>query len=256
MFGRPERGDARPLVLAHRGGAALGAENSIEVLAAAASFGADAVEIDIQELGDGSLILAHDGVVRRRLIRGRVRLRSIDRSRYERLTRRPAVTVADLVDRVGRMTTGPDTARPSLSLYLDVKSVSPAGVERLIETVAQGPLRDHTVVGSFSAKIVKLVAADGRLPASILYGDRQADPLQLQTELGCAFVHPCFDSAPSMVDELAGVWMERAHRAGLTVVSWNTNDARLIARMVDAGFDLICTDDPRIASAVLRNTSG
>src|SRR5689334_4599784 len=48
-------------IVAHRGGAALGPENSIEVLEAAQAAGAAAVEVDVHELGDGSLVLTHDG---------------------------------------------------------------------------------------------------------------------------------------------------------------------------------------------------
>ena len=50
------RGEGRPLVIGHRGAAAVAPENTIEALAAAVEAGADAVEFDV---GPG-LLLGHD----------------------------------------------------------------------------------------------------------------------------------------------------------------------------------------------------
>ena len=52
------RGDGRPLVVGHRGAAALAPENTIEALAAAVEAGADAVEFDV---GTGLLLGHSDG---------------------------------------------------------------------------------------------------------------------------------------------------------------------------------------------------
>ena len=59
-------------------------------------------------------------------------------------------------------------------------------------------------------------------------------------------MHPSFDDAPLMVDRLAGEWMDRVDRAGLAAVGWNSNERSLLAKMVDTGFDAVCTDDPRL----------
>ncbi len=222
--------------MAHRGGAALGIANSIEVLAVAAEVGTDAVEIDVQELGDGTLVLFHD----RRIVDGanKVMLADIDRTTFERLSGSPAALLVEL----------PERLRPlGLGLYLDVKVVSPDGLRATIDALVASPLSDSTVIGSFNPDVVTAVVADGRLPASVLYHDRAADPLELAAHLGCSIVHPCFDSDPWMVPRLAGAWMARVHEAGLGVVGWNTNDPALLVEMAAAGFDVICTDDPRLA---------
>jgi glycerophosphoryl diester phosphodiesterase len=224
-------------VLAHRGGAALGVANSIEVLALAAEVGTDVVEIDVQELGDGTLVLFHD----RRIATGgsdRVLLADIDLATFERLSGSPAALLVELPDRLLPL---------GLGLYLDVKVVSPDGLRATIDALVTSPLSDSTVIGSFNPDIVTAVVADGRLPASVLYHDRAADPLELAARLGCSIVHPCFDSDPWMVPRLAGAWMDRVHEAGLGVVGWNTNDPALLVEMAAAGFDVICTDDPRLA---------
>lgn len=227
--------DRRPAVLAHRGGAALGAENSLDVLALAGPAGADAVEIDVYELGDGTLVLDHDGFV----ADGTewLWLRDLDLDRFRSL-RGGAATLDDLLARLAPL---------PLGLYLELKLVTPGGVERAVDAVCESPMRDRTAIGSFRTDIVAAVADDGRLPASILFRDGFVDVRTLAADLGATIVHPCFDDTPGMLDLMAGAWMGRLHDAGLTVVGWNANDAGLLTRQRDVGLDVLCTDDPRLA---------
>ncbi len=50
----------RPLVIAHRGGAALARENTLAALRAAEAEGADAIETDIRQTRGGILVCVHD----------------------------------------------------------------------------------------------------------------------------------------------------------------------------------------------------
>ena len=225
----------RPAVIAHRGGAALGPANSVVVLGAAAAAGADAVEIDVQELADGSLVLFHDGSVRDGDVRRRLSELSLDQ--FQSLIGAHATLFADLPARLEPL---------GLGLYLDVKKVSAVGLQSLLDIVAGSPIAERAVIGSFSVEIAAAVVADGRLPASVLYHDRSLDPLALVEAVGCRIVHPCFDSDPWMVARMAGEWMSRVHDAGIGVVCWNSNDTATLNEMAAAGFDALCTDDPRL----------
>lgn len=67
MFSESELGGAfisqtytRPKVIAHRSGALFAPENTIAALKHAISIGVVMVEIDVQQLKDGSLVLLHD----------------------------------------------------------------------------------------------------------------------------------------------------------------------------------------------------
>lgn len=53
-------GAARPLAIAHRGGALLGPENTAEAFAAAIRAGAEIVETDLRFSADGALVCLHD----------------------------------------------------------------------------------------------------------------------------------------------------------------------------------------------------
>ncbi len=50
-------------VIAHRGGAALGAENTLPCIEAAVAMGVDAVEVDVHLTRDGRVVLCHDAAV-------------------------------------------------------------------------------------------------------------------------------------------------------------------------------------------------
>lgn len=228
-----------PAVMAHRGGALLGPANSVEVLAAAAAAGSDVVEIDVQELGDGSLVLFHDGSI----VEGeqRHRLIDLDLAQFESMSGSSAVMLAELPERLVPL---------GLGLYLDVKRVTGPGLASLLDVIATSAVAERAVIGSFSVDTAAAVVADGRLPASVLYHDRTLDPLALASSIGCTIVHPCFDSDPWMVARLAGEWMERVHEAGVAVVGWNVNDSALLKEMAAAGFDVLCTDDPRLIGTV------
>lgn len=57
--------ELKPLIIAHRGGATLAAENTIAAFRAAAVAGAHAVETDVRLTKDGALVCMHDADLRR-----------------------------------------------------------------------------------------------------------------------------------------------------------------------------------------------
>lgn len=59
------QGEVNPLVLAHRGGAALWPENTLYAFERAAALGTDVMETDVHATADGVLVLLHDATVNR-----------------------------------------------------------------------------------------------------------------------------------------------------------------------------------------------
>ncbi len=55
----------RPLVMAHRGGAGIGPENTLEVMREARELGVDVLEIDVRLTSDGEFVVIHDSRVDR-----------------------------------------------------------------------------------------------------------------------------------------------------------------------------------------------
>lgn len=63
--GTPDRGKARPLISAHRGGNTLAPENTLDAYEAAFALGVDFIEVDVRESKDGVLVANHDDAVDR-----------------------------------------------------------------------------------------------------------------------------------------------------------------------------------------------
>src|SRR5436189_125773 len=69
----------RPLVFAHRGGAALAPENTIEAFDHALALGADGFELDVRLSRDGIAVVHHDRTLDRTTrVRGAVNMLTAD----------------------------------------------------------------------------------------------------------------------------------------------------------------------------------
>ena len=59
-----ETSRTKPLNIAHRGGADLWPENTLEAFARAIDMGVDGLEFDIQLSQDGALVIHHDATLK------------------------------------------------------------------------------------------------------------------------------------------------------------------------------------------------
>ncbi len=194
--------------------------------------GADAVEIDVQELGDGSLVAHHDGFVLDD--RGEPAwLRDLDLSHFRALAAN-VPTMSEMLEAVEASGTG---------LYLDVRTVSLAALERLLIGVNGHGLGRDTVVASSRGEVVWSAAAAG-WPSSLMVRDRWSDPVAAAADADATIVHPCFDDAAALL-LLGDAWGERIRTAQLPIVSWNADSADAVEAFREVGVSAICCDDPR-----------
>jgi len=120
----PVRVGQRPAVFGHRGGD-RGPENSLEAIRSSVEAGADGVEIDVQVLPDGQVVLGHD---------------PIDSSLPTTAER---VTLADLLETVGEL---------RIQLLIDFKSVGDPSREAAVMAAAlvDHKMMDNLIISSFS----------------------------------------------------------------------------------------------------------
>jgi glycerophosphoryl diester phosphodiesterase len=225
--------DGRPLVIGHRGAAAVAPENTLAGLEAAIGSGADIVEFDVAE----GLVLDHPGGV-------------------------PAKSPPALDDALALLAAHP------IGVQIDLKH---DGIEPgVAEAVRRHDLGERVVVSSTSAGALRrLERADPALARAISYPNdrygaaglpwprsvvssaaaclRPAMRLRLPPLLSAAGAQ-----ALSVRHELVGrALVEATHARGAAVIAWTVNDPVSARRLAEIGVDAIVSDDPGMVLRLL-----
>jgi glycerophosphoryl diester phosphodiesterase len=229
-----------PLAVAHRGGAGLAAENTLEAFRRSHALGVRFLETDVRLTRDGGLIAFHDGLLNRVTpLSGRVRSRTLaELTSTPVLGGGPVLALGDLL-----------AAFPDSCLTVDVKD--PAVVAPLAELiVATGSAARICVAGARGSWLRRLVELTGPQLCTAL---SWRDLAQLASRGGrfpaggFAHVPLRLGRLPVFRDDL----LARAHDAGLRVVVWTVNDTPTMHRLLDSGVDGIITDRPDLLREVL-----
>ena len=272
----------RPLVYAHRGGAALRPENTIEAFDHGLALGADGLELDVRLTRDGAVVVHHDETLERTTSgRGRIGAYSADELRrvdagYWFM---PA-EVGDIHLRPGCGETSPELGErrpsfpcrgagigvpllsdvlaryPGIPLIIELKQNLPELAHRTLEHVRAAGAVDHVALGSFSWRVLRVArAAEPRIATGasreetrlVLYRSWIGWPLRGR-EAYREFQVPETSGRTRIVSPR---FIRYAHRAGLPVKVWTVNDADDMRRLLDWGVDALITDRPDIAAAVV-----
>ncbi len=247
---------SRPLVIAHRGGAALAPENTLPAFARALAAAVDGIELDLQLGADGDLVVTHDLLDPGEAVAGAPRL----------------IEVLDLVART----------RPEATIVIDLKSAPWRPGEqdpgrRLIDAAATAldayPRPDRLVLAAFDwsaleharRRLPALATAFHTMASRWLEGlsPKQtglADPRDLLAHLeawrqsrgpGMEALSPL----EMMRDAGAAIWscqhrdltagaVAKARALKLEVWCWTVNTEADLVRVLELGVDAVTTDWP------------
>jgi glycerophosphoryl diester phosphodiesterase len=226
----------RPLAVAHRGGAGLAAENTLDAFGRSYALGVRYLETDVRVSADGECLAFHDATLDRVLGRpGAVRTTP---GRY--LRDRGVPTIAEALE-----------AFPDACFTIDVK-----------DEVAIAPLARTLIRTGAAYRVCAAGAWDGWLA-------RLRDEVgpELTTALGWRALATLVATAPTKV--IPPWWhdpgrfahvparlmkqrlLARAHALGVRVVTWTVNDPARMQELLDAGVDGIITDRPDLLRDVL-----
>lgn len=228
---------ARPWVVAHRGGTALGAENSMATFEKAIALGVDAIELDIHSTRDGDLAVIHD-VTLDRTVSGRS-------GRVDRLS---AVTLRSYgVPMLGDVL---DLAKGRCKLFVEIKHPQGSrhqGIEkRLVEELRRHGMLDQVMVISFDAESLRtLRELEPKLPTGWLTG-KVVDLATVEKESGADYAAPHYGG----VDE---AFVSQVHQAGRKISVWTVNEREAMEKMGRLDLDAITTDNPELLLEVLRH---
>jgi len=236
-----------PLAIAHRGGLALGPENTLATFARATALGVRYLETDVRTTNDGALVCFHDATLAR--VTGAPEAVS-DHSQLSlrRLLvdgREPIPTLASAL-----------AAFPDTRFTIDLKDEASGAALVSLLSANLSWARRICIAGAWSNRLrhvqqsvpdvttalgwralTTLIAASrsyARPPARVASGTFAHVPLRL-------------GRVPIYAERI----VRRAHALDIRVAVWTVNDQPTMHRLLDAGVDAIITDHPDLLREVL-----
>jgi glycerophosphoryl diester phosphodiesterase len=248
----------RPLVFAHRGGRALGPENTVIAFDLGMAAGADGLEFDVHLAADGRVVVIHDPTLER----------STDAAGEVHAYTSAELAAVNAAPRFGidleLPWTGAQAGLPTLdevlvryphaSFIIEMKGERPALGPAVVEAVNRAGAGARVCLGSFSSAV--LAAARQAGPELATSASREEALRALQRSwiwLSPGRVAYKAFQIPERAGRLRVVspgFIRAVHRAGCAVHVWTVNDEADMRRLFDWGVDAIITDRPDVAAKV------
>lgn len=262
---RPYVTHSTPLFFAHRGGAALRPENTIEAFTHGLAFGADALELDIQMTRDSQIVVIHDSSVDR-TTDGSGPVASFDLDELRRLDagyhftsdqgqtypfRGQDYTIPTLREVFERF--------PQVLINIDLKETTPEREEQLWRLIQEYEVEERVLVAS--GDVHEGIIRFRRLCLGRVATSATASEIR-SFVLACIFhttglLRPAYD-ALQVPDIYRGIrvvsprTVTRAHQFNLDMHVWTIDDAPTMRLLLDWGVDGLMSDRPDILADVLR----
>lgn len=269
-------GSSRPLVYAHRGGAALRPENTIASFDYGLSLGADGLEFDVRLSRDGVVVIHHDETLDRTTGgTGQVSSRTADE--LARLDAghwfRPRSRAGPKQSGKAAETDFPFRGQglgvprlrevleryPGVRLIIELKGTQPELARRTIDDVRAAGAVDRVSLGSFGWRVLHAAREyEPRIPTGAsteearwaLYRSWIGWPLGRRSYR--EFQVPERSGATTIISKR---FIAHAHRAGLPVKVWTVDKAEDMRRLIRWGVDGLISDRPDLAVAVVREAA-
>jgi glycerophosphoryl diester phosphodiesterase len=259
FFAAPQ---SAPLVIAHRGGAGLRPENTLEAFLHAASIGADVVEMDVQRTADGAIVCLHDTTVDR-TTNGRGRVESLTLSELQKLDaghhwssdggltypfRGKGVRVPTLEEVLTRL--------PKARAIIEMKHAGPELARPLCSLIRRSGNPQARLVASMNPEAVAAFRqACPEVATAMTSTEARAFYVLHRLRLESVYSPPV--QALLIPDRLRGetVATRRLVRAArgrsFSVHVWTVNDAQRMRELLEIGVSGIITDRPDLLLKLL-----
>ncbi len=226
---------SRPLVFAHRGGAALAPENTIAAFDNALALGVDGIELDVRMSQDGVVVVHHDRTLDRTTnLRGPVAKRTMDE-----LVRAAVPTLTSVLARYRET-----------RVIIEMKLDEPEFARAVLDDVRSTDAVDRVCLGSFGRRSLREVR---RIEPAIATSAAREEVRWALYRSWCRWPVMQTPYAGYQVPEWAGTtrvvsprFVRDAHRAGLGVQVWTVNSESEAQRLLDWSVDALITDRPDV----------
>jgi glycerophosphoryl diester phosphodiesterase len=242
--------------MAHRGASVEAPENTLAAFEAAASAGADLIELDVRLTADGTPVVLHDHDVSA-TTDGSGPVHTLTLQEVKRLDasggrggRQEIPTLAEALESIGGHSgMGVDLEIKNTPGEPDFDSPREATVEAALRTVEEVGFAGFVLVSSFNwLTVERSRQLSPEIPTGFLTV-AAIDPmaaLVYATQAGHEFVLP---QAPALL-EAGEAFVQEAHADGVRVGTWTVDDEAALATLFGWSVDAVASNDPRLAVAV------
>ncbi len=255
-------GSGLPLIIAHRGGAGLGPENTLSACQKSCQLGVDMLELDVRLTADGKLVTHHDATIDRMSDGcGPVAEKTADELRkYDFSTgffdeEREEEEKIALLDEIMAEFKG---ARFTLEIK-DEGYRGKEAVDELMDLLSRHDNRQNVIVGSFHDEVLDYLSRN--YPGQVAYSASQLEvgKFVILNLLRLGGLYGGDISALQLPTSFRGINLVRkrlikaAHSMDIAVHYWTVNSPEKMERLIELGVDGIITDRPDILIELLEN---
>lgn len=224
---------SRPLLVGHRGAAAIAPENTLAAFQKAAALHCDFLECDVQFTADHVPIVFHDSSLDRLTnLSGAVAQHSWNDLKTQAKVSgcEPLLSFAELVTFAKSVQT---------SLFVEIKN--PRSTDSVIQILTEANFLECALLGSFDTSVVAH-ATSHHLPALwLLHESAPLSPSHIQTALELRAT--CLGIPRQIASPSA---MALAHEANLALWVWTVNSPEEMNSLSQLGADALITDCPEV----------
>lgn len=233
---------SRPQVIAHRGGSALGPENTIVAFDRGLAAGADGLELDVHLSRDRVPVVHHDAL----LDRTTTATGPLNQRTAAELASLSVPTLREVLARY-----------PSAELIIELKQGGAALADAVVHDIRRAAAEQRVCLGSFSLSTLRAV----RTLAPEIATSAARLEVRMALYRSWLFCSPGRVAYRAFqVPEVSGKtrvvsprFVRLAHKAGLRVEVWTVDDPDDMRRLLSWGVDGIITDRPDVAVEVVRD---
>ena len=257
-----------PVNIAHRGGAAVVPENTLEGFREAVGLGDVTLELDVRTCAGGEVVVIHDPTVDRTTDgTGTVAHRGLPDLQRLDAGYRFAADGGSTHPWRGRGVRVPTLEEvyqqcPGRPVVIELKGDRPGTAEALWRTIEAAGAQDRTLVATNGTSVIRRFreASGGAVPTAASVGEFAVFWLLAHLRLHRAWDPPFQALQPPEVYRGVRVvtphLVRRAHEAGLRVDVWTVDDEADMRRLLEWGVDGIMTDRPDVLAGVLNGGTG
>jgi glycerophosphoryl diester phosphodiesterase len=239
----------KPLIFAHRGVKSTHPENTMIAFQEAAKVGADGIELDVQLSKDGEVIVIHDETLDRTTTgSGAVleytleELKKVDAGNTFNITFK-----GEQIPTLREVFEWAMTNNLLVNVELKNDVIQYAQLEeKVIALINEFKLNNRIILSSFNHQsVAQLSRLSPELEHGLLYENKGESIIKDIQQSGANGFHPDFKW-------LTKEMVQDVHNAGYVVRPYTVNSMEDVQRMIEYGVDVIITDYPEQAKALLH----